>query len=244
MSLAATYLGANGWLLEIGSLRILVDPWLRGMLSFPPGPWFLRGELGTEQPIPGDLDLLLLTQGLADHAHPATLRLLPRELPVIGSAAAARVVTSLGFTNVTRLKPGEGSQHHELAIRATAGAPVPHVENGYLLHHPEGQLYLEPHGFLDPSLPPQPLDAVITPMVDLGLPLAGSFVKGCSVVPDLVKRFQPRTILASTSGGDVRFEGALSSLLQMAGSAAETAQCLPAETRWLDSNPGERYQLH
>ena len=163
---------------------------------------------------------------------------------MIGSAAAARVVTSLGFTNVTRLKPGESSQHHELAIRATAGAPVPHVENGYLLHHPEGQLYLEPHGFLDPSLPPQPLDAVITPMVELGLPLAGSFVKGCSVVPDLVKRFQPRTILASTSGGDVRFQGALSHLLQMAGSAAETAQCLPAETRWLDSNPGERYELH
>ena len=45
MTLAATYLGANGWLLEVGSLRILVDPWLRGMLSFPPGPWFLRGEL-------------------------------------------------------------------------------------------------------------------------------------------------------------------------------------------------------
>ena len=81
MSLAATYLGANGWLLEIGTLRILVDPWLRGMLSFPPGPWFLRGELGTEQPIPGDLDLLLLTQGLADHAHPTTLRLLPKDLP-------------------------------------------------------------------------------------------------------------------------------------------------------------------
>jgi L-ascorbate metabolism protein UlaG (beta-lactamase superfamily) len=225
MTLAATYLGANGWLLEIGSLRILVDPWLRGMLSFPPGPWFLRGELGTEQPIPGDLDLL------------------PRDLPVVGSAAAARVVKSLGFHAVTELKPGESSQHQQLTIRATAGAPVPQVENGYLLHHPDGQLYLEPHGFLDPSLPPQPLDAVITPMVDLGLPLAGAFVKGCSVVPELVKRFQPRTVLASTSGGDVRFEGALSSLLQMAGSAAETATCLPAETRWLNSSPGETYQL-
>ena len=69
MTLAATYLGANGWLLEVGSLRILVDPWLRGMLSFPPGPWFLRGELGTEQPIPGDLDLLLLTQGPVSYTH-------------------------------------------------------------------------------------------------------------------------------------------------------------------------------
>ena len=36
MSLAATYLGANGWLLEFDQLRILVDPWLCGSLSFPP----------------------------------------------------------------------------------------------------------------------------------------------------------------------------------------------------------------
>jgi L-ascorbate metabolism protein UlaG (beta-lactamase superfamily) len=40
----ATYLGANGWLLEIGRLRLLVDPWLTGPLVFPPGPWLLRGE--------------------------------------------------------------------------------------------------------------------------------------------------------------------------------------------------------
>jgi L-ascorbate metabolism protein UlaG (beta-lactamase superfamily) len=39
MTLAATYYGANGWLLEFNNLRVLVDPWLRGSLSFPPGSW-------------------------------------------------------------------------------------------------------------------------------------------------------------------------------------------------------------
>ena len=243
MTLAATYFGANGWLLEFDQLRILVDPWLRGSLSFPPGAWLLKGELPFERPAPEHLDLLLLTQGLADHAHPATLEMLPPSLPVIGSTAAAQVVKRLGFNNVTSLKPGESSEHQGLQVRATAGAPVPVVENGYLLEHQAGSLYLEPHGFLDPALEPQPLDAVITPMVDLGLPALGSFVKGCSVVPQLVERFQPAMVLASTSGGDVRFGGALSGIFQMNGSVAETGAALPEGSRWQEPIPGERLLL-
>jgi hypothetical protein len=159
----------------------------------------LKGELPEQRPAPDHLDLLLLTQGLADHAHPESLDLLPRDLPVIGSVAATQVVKKMGFETVQALKPGECTTHKGLSVRATSGAPVPTVENGYLLEHASGSLYLEPHGFLDPALPPQPLDAVITPMVDLGLPALGAFVKGCSVVPQLVERFQPSTVLASTS---------------------------------------------
>lgn len=243
MTLAATYYGANGWLLDFDGYRVLVDPWLRGSLEFPPGRWFLHGELSNEHAIPEALDLLLLTQGLADHAHPDTLKLLPRDLPVVGSSAAASVAQRLGFETITTLSPGESCQVAELTIQATAGAPVPMVENGYLLRHPRGRLYLEPHGFLDPSISPEPLDAVITPMVDLGLPLLGAFVKGNSVVDDLVSRFQPSTVLASTSGGDIRFGGALSGLLQQNGSIAETGQRIGASCQWIDPTPGIPHQL-
>lgn len=243
MTLAATYLGANGWLLEFDALRVLVDPWLTGSLSFPPGDWLLKGELPHDRPIPESLDLLLLTQGLADHAHPATLEQLPRHLPVIGSAAAIRVVERLGFQKLTTLRPGQRTEHQNLNIRATAGAPVPQVENGYVLDHAAGSLYLEPHGFLDASLEPQPLNAVITPMVDLGLPVVGPFVKGCSVVPQLVQRFQPTTVLASTAGGDVRFNGALSGILQLHGSPEATGAALPDGVNWIDPTPGERLLL-
>jgi hypothetical protein len=150
------------------------------------------------------------------------------------------VVKKLGFETVQALKPGERTNHKGLTIRATAGAPVPMVENGYLLEHASGSLYLEPHGFLDPALPAQSLDAVITPMVDLGLPALGAFVKGCSVMPQLVERFQPSTVLASTSGGDVRFSGALNGLLQMQGSVASTGATLPDSSHWIDPTPGER----
>ena len=80
MTSQATYFGANGWLLEIGDCRVLVDPWLSGSLVFPPGAWMLRGELPHPWPVPENLDLLLLTQGLADHAHQPSLKLLPRNL--------------------------------------------------------------------------------------------------------------------------------------------------------------------
>ena len=127
----AIYCGANRSLLEFGALRVLVDPWLTGPLRFPPGAWFFEGQLPMSQPVPAELDLLLLTQGLDDHTHPDTLKLLPRSLPV----------------------------------------------------------------------------------VDLGLLVAGAFVRGRTVLPQLVERFTPRRVLASTAGGDVRFSGLLTRLL-------------------------------
>ena len=217
----ATYFGSNSWLLEMAGLRVLVDPWLVDALVFPPGPWLLKGELPQPWPIPEQLDLVLLTQGLADHAHPATLERLPRNLPVVGSVAAAKVSTNLGFEHVTPLKPGEVHAFKALRIQATAGARVPMVENGYLIDWDQGSLYLEPHGVLDPSLPERSVSTVITPVIDLGLPLAGNFITGGSVLPQLIKRFQPDQVLASTTGGDVRFSGLISRFLHADATGAQ-----------------------
>ena len=241
--LHATYLGANGWLLEFGSLRLLVDPWLTGRLEFGLGSWFFEGTLAQPLPPPQDLDLLLLTQGLPDHCHPPSLELLPRQLPVIASAAAAQRAQALGFTAVQALKPGQQCHVGPLLVEATAGAPVPQVENGYLLHHPEGSVYLEPHGFLAADLPPTQLDAVITPVLDLGLPLAGAFVRGTQVLPQLLERFNPRTVLASTTGGDVQFSGLLTRWLWQKGSCAEAAARLPSGCALIDPQVGVRYAL-
>ncbi|MFM7087117.1 MAG: MBL fold metallo-hydrolase [Cyanobium sp.] len=254
MSLQATYAGANGWLLEFQdpastdpSLRVLVDPWLQGPLVFPPGPWLLKGELPQPLPVPEPIDLLLLTQGLDDHCHPASLALLPRTLPVVGSASAAARVQRLGFQHITALKPGQSHRHGSLTITATAGAPVPQVENGYLLDHPGGSLYLEPHGFLAADLAPRRVDAVITPVIDIALPLLGPFVCGRRVLPQLLERFQPSTVLASTTGGDVRFDGLLAGLLRPQGSLAEATALLRSaglpQTQLIDPQPGVSYEL-
>mgnify|MGYP001407388901 FL=1 len=74
MSTKATYYGANGWLIELGNTRFLIDPWLNGDLTFPPGDWLIKGALSKDIEIPTDFDFLLLTQGQPDHAHPPTLK--------------------------------------------------------------------------------------------------------------------------------------------------------------------------
>jgi hypothetical protein len=242
MTLATTYFGANGWLLEFDDLRVLVDPWLQGSLSFPPGGWMLKGELPEQRPAPDHLDLLLLTQGLADHAHPESLDLLPRTLPVIGSVAATQVVKKMGFETVQALKPGEctttrgyGSRNRwrsranggkRISARACIGKPLPGTPRlfGSRPTSPTPRCRDHTHG-------------------GFGLPALGAFVKGCSVVPQLVERFQPSTVLASTSGGDVRFSGALTGLLQMQGSVASTGATLPDSSQWIDPTPGERLVL-
>jgi hypothetical protein len=242
--LNATYLGANGWLLAFsGGPRVLVDPWFTGPLRFGPGDWLLKGELAHPQPVPEGLDLLLLTQGLPDHCHPPSLELLPKDLPVVGSATAAQRASALGFHQVTALRPGERHGAAGLTITATAGAPVPQVENGYLLEHPDGSLYLEPHGFLSPDLPARPLSAVITPVIDVGLPLAGAFVRGRTVLPQLLERFQPTTVLASTTGGEVSFQGLLAGLLQVQGSPEEAATRIAAPCRLINPVPGTPYPI-
>ena len=60
MTIKATYYGANGWLIELDKTRILIDPWLNGDLTFPPGDWLIKGKLGKEIEVPKDVDLLLL----------------------------------------------------------------------------------------------------------------------------------------------------------------------------------------
>ena len=247
----ATYFGANGWQLSFPDLNVLLDPWLVGPLCFGNSSWFFESRLPQDWPIPSAVDLVLLTQGLPDHAHPPTLKRLERSIPVVGSAAAAQVARELGFTRVTALAPGQSRQHASdpgahLAITATAGAAVPGQENGFLLQHPDGRLYVEPHGFLDPTLPPQKLDAVITPVVDLGLPLVGAFVRGQTVLPQLLERFQPGWVLASTAGGRMQNSGLLPKLLWSRGSIATATamlnSCSP-ETQLLDPEPGRCYPL-
>jgi hypothetical protein len=246
-ALLATYLGANGWLLEFGGLRVLVDPWLTGPLSFGGGGWLLKGHLAAPQPVPDQLDLLLLSQGLADHCHPPSLALLPKGLTVLASPQAARRAQQLGFTRVIAMRPGERHPEPPLTVTATAGAAVPQLENGWLLNHPAGSLYLEPHGFPSADLPTRSLTAVITPVIDVGLPLAGAFVRGRSALPELLQRFQPTTVLASTTGGDVRFSGLLSSLLRVEGTPAEAAAVVAAHSsacRFIDPQPGVPYSLN
>jgi L-ascorbate metabolism protein UlaG (beta-lactamase superfamily) len=248
-SMRALYYGANSWLLELANLRILVDPWLVGSLTFGGQRWLFEGRHRHPFAIPDNLDLLLLSQGLPDHTHLPTLERLPRSLPVIASPTAAQRVQKLGFTTITTLQPGETTTVGQLEIRATAGAPVPQIENGYLLRdQANGQsLYYEPHGYVDPALQTLgPLTVALTPVVTLELPLSLPIIQGQASALALVEQLKPLVLLPTAAGGDVEYSGVLMSLIKERGSVADFIAQLQQRhlpTQVIEASPGQAVDL-
>ena len=243
MAIKATYYGANGWLVELDETRILIDPWLNGDLTFPPGDWLIKGELDREIEVPIDINFLLLTQGQADHAHPPTLEKINKGIPVIASQAASNVVKQIGFTKIHTLKPGEIFKNNNLKIQATSGASVPNIENGYIIDLGLDSIYIEPHGFLDKKIQPRNIDLVITPVIDFSLPLVGKFIKGKTVLPQLLKLFNPKTILASTTGGDINFTGIINNLIKVDGSVDDISLFKDTSTKLINPLPLTVYEI-
>jgi L-ascorbate metabolism protein UlaG (beta-lactamase superfamily) len=247
-----TWLDSNSWLIELGSegseLQILLDPWLVGPLSF--GDWFFRAERPQDRPIPAKIDLILLSQGLPDHAHPQTLAQLDKSIPVIASPAATKVVQGLGFQQVQTLEHGQSLQQGNVQIQATVGSPVgPGAnENGYVLTetHTGEKLYYEPHGYHNPNLAQlAPVGVVITPLVSIDL-LFAPFIKGGQSALQLVEWLQPQVIMSTAAGGDVTFGGLLTRLLRIRDGVEMVRQQLATQqspVQVLDPQPGERFQV-
>lgn len=248
-----TWFDANSWLWEWGGQRILVDPWLVGPLVFGNAPWFFKGvRQRAADSIPTDIDLILLSQGLPDHAHPPTLEQLDRGIPVVGSPSAAKVVKSLGYSQVTALTPGQSFQLADcIEIRALPGAPLgPQRENAYWLREQAGgtTLYYEPHGFYPTEVDYlAPVDIAINPVVTLSLPLLGPIIQGHETALALAKILRPQVWLQTAAGGSVAYEGLLNSLLQSTGSLAEfREQLTKAEllTQVLEPPPGQAFEVN
>jgi L-ascorbate metabolism protein UlaG (beta-lactamase superfamily) len=246
-----TWLDSNSWLIELADKRILLDPWLVGSLTFGLD-WLFKGNLRQERPIPESIDLILLSQGLADHAHPETLQRLDKSIPVVGSPSAAKVAQAIGFTTVTALNHGDAftlDQH--IKIQAIPGSPLgPTVqENGYLLKALDSgvTLYYEPHGYHDSNLKDfAPIDVVITPLIDLALPLVGPIIKGTESALELAKQVKPQVILPTAAGGDVSFEGLLISVLKAVGTIDDFRAKLVQNhltTQVLEPKPGSRTEI-
>ena len=216
MTFEATYLGSNGWLIKFKKTNLIIDPWLTGDLIFPPGEWFFKGTLENEISIDKDIDIILLTQGLPDHCHIPTLSRFRKEIPIICPKSANGILEKLGFSTIIIIKPKEKQTLKNLTFEATAGAPVPQIENGYIVKDGEGHgFYIEPHGYLDANIEKQKLDAVITPTKNLELPIVGPFVKGADVIPKLINTFNPKFILSSTVGGEARYSGLLNKFISV-----------------------------
>ncbi|MBF2016405.1 MAG: MBL fold metallo-hydrolase [Rivularia sp. T60_A2020_040] len=248
-----TYLDSNSWLVEIGGQNILIDPWLVGSLTFGNLDWLFKGSRPQERAIPEKIDLILLSQGLEDHAHPPTLKQLDRNIPVVASVNAAKVVNQLNYQQVNTLAHGESfTLNGGVEITATPGSPIgpTSVENGYLLKELESgfTLYYEPHGYHSELLKKSaPIDVVITPLIDLGLPLIGPIIKGKEKALEVAKWLEPQVMLPTAAGGDVTFEGLLINFLKSEGTVADFRLLLQQHNiaaQVLEPKSGDRTQLN
>ncbi|MGC9505103.1 MBL fold metallo-hydrolase [Baaleninema sp.] len=247
-----TYLDSNSWSIEMGGVHVLLDPWLVGPLVFGNLPWLFKGTRRKSKAIPPQIDAILLSQGLEDHAHPPTLEQLDRSLPVVGSSGAAKVAEKLGYSDVTALSHRQiYTVGDRLQIQAVPGSPIgpTTVENGYLLTDlkTRTRLYYEPHGYHDEMLKDiGSVEVVVTPLVNLVLPIVGPFIKGQESALEVVKWLQPRYILPTAAGGDVDFEGLLVSALRAVGSLDSFRALLEQnnlDSEVIDPTPGVPVEL-
>lgn len=247
-----TWFDSNSWLIELEGKRILIDPWLVGSLVFGNLDWLFKGSRKSDCAIPENIDLIVLSQGLEDHAHPPTLKQLERTIPVVASVNAAKIVRELGYTQVTTLNHGESfTLDNQVEIKATPGSPIGPtlVENGYLLKELVSglTLYYEPHGFHSPSIKQAtPVDVVITPIVDLALPLMGPIIKGTKSALEVAQWLQPQVMLPTAAAGDVEYGGLLNYVLREVGSIEEFRSKLQQNnlsTQVIKPKPGDRIEL-
>ena len=218
-----TWLDSNSWLIEIGQCRILLDPWIVGSLVFGNQKWLFEGKKTSSHEIPKNIDFILLSQGLEDHAHPPTLKKLDHSLPVVASPNGAKVCQELGYQKITSLSHGETYIFADkIEIKAVEGSPVGvnTVENGYIVKDlATGEsIYYEPHGFHSQNLKNQePVTTIITPLTNIKIPLVGPVIKGQESAVEVCRWLKPQYILPTADGGDIAYEGILPKVLKSEG---------------------------
>lgn len=242
----ATYLEINCWLISLGGLTVLVDPILEGPLDFglPPAVYSASKRVlprrGLVRALPA-LDAILISQGLDDHAHDATLGALAAAgctAPIV-APPSARAALEKHFqpSQVRYLSPGDarvlrGAGGGELRIRATSGAlvgpPWQARENGYVLRDESSDFsaYYEPHVEFDAAelRALAPVDVAITPISGQGLP-AFELVHGPADAARLVQTLRPRWVLPMANG-DIDATGVAAAIVQSVGSPGEFERLL------------------
>lgn len=258
-----TRIDLNSWIVQLAEKTILVDPWLVDPLVFYGIPWLFTAEHNTPlsftpSTLPA-IDLILLSQGLDDHCHRPTLEQLDRQIPVIASPTAARVVRELGYESVTALSSWQTTEIGSLKITAVPGAEIQpgQIENGYLLSVqsaaqsesiPEETLYYEPHLFpVDEAVRQRigTVDVAIAPVVGQQFPLLGQVIMGPEQALQLARTLHPR-FLVPTAQGDIRTSGILPLLIKTIGSVEEFYDRLVASglpTQLLTPKPGETLEI-
>jgi hypothetical protein len=87
---------------------------------------------------------------------------------------------------------------------------------------------------------------VITPLVNLALPLLGPILQGGKTALQVAQWLKPQVILPTAAGGDVTLEGLLMSVIRATGTVADVQAVLAQHhltTKILEPKAGDRFEL-
>jgi L-ascorbate metabolism protein UlaG (beta-lactamase superfamily) len=190
-----SWLGHSTALIELGPLRVLTDPLLRGRVAH------LRRHVPPAEP-PGRLDAVLLPHLPHEHADGPSLRRLPPEAPVLVPAGAGAVVRKLAVGEVLELRAGDSVP---VADGTVTAVPAEHEGRRSPLHaHAEALGFVVERGarvyfagdtdLFDGMADLRPLDVALVPIWGWG----GSLGPG-HMDPDAAARavalLQPRVVV-------------------------------------------------
>jgi L-ascorbate metabolism protein UlaG (beta-lactamase superfamily) len=233
-----TFIGLNSWLLNIGSIQILIDPWLVDSVVFYSSPWLFEARhvqppCYTPATLPS-IDLILISQSLDDHCHQPTLAQLSKQIPVVAAPSAVKIIKKLGYEQVISLAPWETyTLDEQVKITATPGAKIQGgVENGFLVHSLETDktLYYEPHLATDPETIDRiaklsKVDTIIAPIIGQIFPLLGKVIMNPQDAFQLATALQPQWYLP-TAMGEIETKGILPQMTRSIGTIEDFVELL------------------
>ena len=109
-----TFLGHSTVLVELGGVRVLTDPVLRGRVVH-----LHRGAPPVPRPSWDDVDLVVVSHLHHDHCDLPTLRALGRDVRLVVPVGAGAFLRKQGFTDVTELPVGASLVHDGVTVTAT-----------------------------------------------------------------------------------------------------------------------------
>ncbi len=110
------WLGHSTVLVELGDVRILTDPLLRGRVLH------LRRAAPLDASGLDDVDAVLVSHSHYDHLDPPSLRRLPRDAEVIVPRGAGELVRRQGFETVVEVEQGDTVSVGAVRVRAVPAA--------------------------------------------------------------------------------------------------------------------------
>ena len=161
----------QSWLLSNGDMNVLIDPWLTAeRISGGFDRVHESGFTSIDQ-LP-DIHAVVLCTHVEDHCRPASLALLPKDIPVHGPRAAAKIARKAGMTSTHAHDVGEtftlgkGDGAIDVTVVRT-GWPLSLFAYAYVFHDQRSGKRL----FLDAHLPSRrlsrdagPVDAFLAPV--------------------------------------------------------------------------------